>query len=134
MKNRFLKKVGKNTIFGYNEILARRSDIIECDEKGNPVDGEKPKQPADEAQTPAAVRAAKAKREEVVKLADDETDTRTAEQKAADEEKKAELIKFAKDRFGVNLDPDDSLAVIEKRIAKLTSGKPKAKAESAPGE
>lgn len=124
-KIRYLKKIGKATIFGYNEILARRSDVVECDEKGNVVDAPKPSAPADEAQTPAAVRAARANRDEKIKLAEDDADKRTPEEKAKDDEQKAELIQFAKDRYQTDIDPADSLEVVKARIAKLTGGKAK---------
>lgn len=130
---RYLKKIGKNTIFGYNEILARRSDVVECDENGKQVDGAKPPPPADEVQTPAAVRMAKAKREEQVRLASEKANEKTPEELAAEEAKKADLIKFAKDRFQVDIDPADSLEVVEKRIEKLT-GKAKPAKKTANGK
>lgn len=137
-KARFLmKNNGDPHVYPYTERLAARPDMIECDAQGNAVKtGPRPAvspfkprpinpdakptasgvgdpgAPLQPARPPTA--AAPAGRVDTDEEAP--VDPAVAEQQEA---RKAQLIKFAKDRFGKDLDPEDTLAVIEKRVAKL---------------
>ena len=115
----------------YTEAQWRKPDTIACDKNGTPIGGfKKPNvgqnrtsrlearrgivTPDDIPEGAPAERAKPAR----VDTAEPEIDP---EQVAQEAEAKAKLIAFAKSRFSVNLDPSDSLKVIEARVNKLAS-------------
>jgi len=138
---RFLRKSnGDPHLYPYTERLAKRGDMIECDAKGNPVQNgtipsaptpfrprpvNVPKNPDEVPQAagvgdtpelaPPARPAPPAPSGAVDVTPEAPVDPAIAE---AQEARKAQLIKFAQDRFKLTLDPEDSLEVIEKRVAK----------------
>lgn len=136
---RYLRHTKNGTIHQYTDILAKRNDMVECDANGTltvqpiapvvlPAQPAAP--PATDATRPVGVsetdfpetefRRPPRVGAEVVTLApEDENAPKLSDQEL--QTKKQELVAFARDRFKVNLNPEDSLAILQKRVDKLVA-------------
>lgn len=137
MSARFLRLTnGDKFIYPWTEALASRPDMVECDQKGNvlaqqpipaappaysapKIQPDTPPQPVGISDSPDNVPAAApppaGPSSGHVDMSEPQISAEEAEKRA---KRKADLIKFAKDRFNITIDPEESLAVIEKKLAK----------------
>lgn len=140
-QKRFLRLLnGDPMLYPWTEALASRGDMVECDDKGKPV-AQPIKLPTPPAYAPRQYTPPANPDEKPVpvgisdnpenvppaapppagpssgRVADEEAPL-PPEEAAKQAQRKQDLIKFAKDRFNITIDPEESLAVIEKKIAK----------------
>ena len=121
-------------IMVFTEAQWRKPDTIACDPNGTPVAGfKKPdlKQKRTSrldarrgTPTPAAddiPEGAPAERVAPARVDTSAEPELNPEEAAREADAKAKLIKFAKDRFSVTLDPADPLKVIEARVNRLAN-------------
>lgn len=111
-----------------NGVLLQRvgKDMFECTKDGQPIDGNpvhaskhiiEGRPDAPEQTIPRGVPETSR-----VRLAPDPI--KTDAQIAAEDKEKADLIKYAQDRFNVTLDPSDSIELIRTRVKKLNAAAP----------
>lgn len=113
----------------YTEAQWRKPETIACDAEGTPLKGfskpdlgkKRTTRLADRRATPDDIPEGAPAERIVPARVDTAEPTVDPEAEARDNEAKAKLVKFAKDRFGVTLDPNDALKVIEARVNKLAS-------------
>lgn len=120
-------------IMVFTEAQWRKPDTIACDPNGTPVAGfKKPDLKQNRTSRLEARRGVKPAADDipegapVERVAPARVDTSAEpelnpEEAARESDAKAKLIKFAKDRFGVALDPADPLKVIEARVNRLAN-------------
>lgn len=110
-----------------NGILLKRvgKDMFECTKDGQPIDGNPVHtskfqiEGRPDAPEQAIPRVPETSR---VRLAPEPV--KTDAQIAAEDKEKADLIKYAQDRFQTALDPSDSIELIRTRVKKLNAAAP----------
>lgn len=124
---RYVKKPGLNRVIPVDTagVLLERigKDMFECDKDGRPIDTN----PVEQAR--ASRIEGSPQQMPVVPPRTAETNTarlapepaKSDAQLAKDEAEKQKLIKYAKDRHGVDIDPGDGLDLVKARVKKLNA-------------